>query len=351
MSRERLSTRLASGLLVALASPAAAEPVAFTARVGDRLLTSTVDLIVHGGVYYVPLTSLVEQFGGTCSTTPNQIQINLWGESARIDLDDTRVQAQAGALALGHPARQLERGPAIARSDVAPLFKAAFAMIVTETATAQRPVAPQPIQAAPRTAPSTPVAQPPANCIIIDPGHGGDDTGWVARGPIAEKSIAVGIATQLASALQGKCETVLTRTDDVALDINDRVSVANAKRGTAFVSIHAGASVSDSASGFEVFAPPPRTSGTAYPDAEVSLVLARRLEANVARTTGVERHGIRQAPCRVFRDLRMPGVLIEVGYMTNETDLQRVNSADYQARLAQGIADGLLEFMAAQSAR
>lgn len=351
MPRDFLAKFLAPAFFFALIAHAAADSVTFNVRLGEHLLTSRVELLIHGGSDYVPLKTLVEQFGGTCSTTPNQVQINLWGESARIDLDDTRVQSQAGAFALSRPARQLESGPAIARTDVAPLFKAAFGAAVTEGPPPASPMAQQPAAPAQRETSPAPIADSAARCIIIDAGHGGDDTGWVAPGPIAEKAISLAIATQVASLLQGRCETLLTRGGDTAIDIDNRISIANAKGGTVFVSIHAGAGVSESAGGFELFAPPPRTPDAAYPDAEISLDLAKRIEANVVRATGADKHGIRQAPCRIFRNLRMPGVLIEVGSMTNAADLQRIANPDYQARLARGIAGGLLEFMAAQSAR
>ncbi len=89
--------------------------------------------------------------------------------------------------------------------------------------------------------------------VVIDPGHGGNDTG--AEGPdgTQEKMVALNLARLIADQLKTGCRVVLTRSDDYRLDISGRTAVANQSRADIFISLHTGGSFSRSISASTVY--------------------------------------------------------------------------------------------------
>ena len=138
--------------------------------------------------------------------------------------------------------------------------------------------------------------------------------------------------------LEGTCQTAFTRAEDNSIATADRVSMANvALKGSLLVSIHVGASVSPAASGFELFCPV----DSGDPNAARSLALARSISNGVAQATAATPQGVHQAPCRLFTNLQMPAVLIEVGFITNPKEEPLLTNPEYQEKIAQGIANGI----------
>ena len=99
------------------------------------------------------------------------------------------------------------------------------------------------------------MAAAPQLTIVVDPGHGGTETGAIGPGGLQEKDATLEIARRLAATLPRvlSCRTVLTRDTDVLLTLDDRTSIANHERADLFLSIHANSSRSASAQGSETY--------------------------------------------------------------------------------------------------
>jgi N-acetylmuramoyl-L-alanine amidase len=240
-------------------------------------------------------------------------------------------------------------------------------------------------------------APPPrsARRIVIDAGHGGPDNGTSVTlrngARITEKSIALSIATALGAELRKRdMEVVQTRTKDTLIALQDRGRIANANGGSAFVSIHvnsAGSAQSRSAArGVETyFLSVARTEdarrlqllensaveyeGDAPSGAQndpLSFILsdmrqndhlkessnlAQRIQGSLARVHPGGNRGVKQAEFVVLVGSFMPSVLVEVGFLSNESDAAFMAKKENQARMAVSIADGIEAWFKALESR
>jgi len=223
--------------------------------------------------------------------------------------------------------------------------------------------------------------------VVIDPGHGGKDPGAVWQG-LMEKDIVLDVARQAAKKLRKLlgCEVLLTRNKDTFVPLEDRTAFANTNDADVFISIHTNAAPSHRLSGVETYflnlasdeesmrvaARENATTKRSISDLQVILNdlmlnskinesnrLARALHKEMLTTLN-KKHRIRnlkvkQAPFYVLIGARMPSALIEVGFITNPQEHQRLGSAAYREKLAEGIALGIAayakELKTAQSAR
>ena len=209
-------------------------------------------------------------------------------------------------------------------------------------------VAPGPPTPAPRT------VDRDVRVVIIDPGHGGSDAGSVGGGGLRECDLTLAVAMRLKPILEktAHVEALLTREKDRTLTLRERVSFANTNRGDLLLSIHAGAAFSPQAHGFEIYcckegqdvaagtlpeAAP--SGGSAY--AARSRAIAEQVAAALAQATEAEPRGVRQLRCHLLTDLAMPGLLIEVGFLTNPSEEAMLETQAYQTALAEGIAAGV----------
>ncbi|MFT3709235.1 MAG: N-acetylmuramoyl-L-alanine amidase [Archangium sp.] len=232
------------------------------------------------------------------------------------------------------------------------------------------------------------LATPPM--IVVDPGHGGEQTG--ASGPSGqlEKNIALAIAKQVKKQLEEdwKATVVLTRDKDALVHLSERVVLANKKAPDLFISIHANSMptatqrrlnqgietyfLSASASGEEakkVAARENAESGGQPKGASgdtLSFILAdlqksethgdsSRLaysvhEALIAETQAQDR-GVQQAPFYVLMGLDAPAILVEVGFVSHPEEGKLLANAEYQARLAKAISAGVGKFLEQLEAR
>jgi N-acetylmuramoyl-L-alanine amidase len=220
--------------------------------------------------------------------------------------------------------------------------------------------------------------------ILIDPGHGGKDPGAVGefgagkdRLKLYEKdvvlSIGLDVYERLAEKWPGKT-IMITRKDDSFPTLEERVGMANDVRlgvneAIIYVSIHANASFNKNAAGFEVWYLNPdyrRTVVDATKAAGVdkdvlpilntmleeeytteSLFLARSILDGMAATIGTSspNRGIRAEEWFVVRNARMPSVLVEVGFITNEAEARLLAEDVYLRKLGDGIYNGVVSFV------
>lgn len=222
--------------------------------------------------------------------------------------------------------------------------------------------------------------------VVIDAGHGGDDHG--ARGPagLVEKELVLDLAQRLAKKLRGQGLAVqLTRESDAFVALDARTELANRSGADLFVSIHANASRTRSARGVETFfasaeasdeaaSELARAENAAFGAAAAKLAqgdpvlailgdlmaqqqladsqeFARIAQRELARSGAARSRGVKQAPFVVLMGVRMPAVLVEVGFITNPLDEKALRRPAERERLAAGLARAIAAFGKRQDER
>lgn len=178
--------------------------------------------------------------------------------------------------------------------------------------------------------------------VVLDPGHGGEYNG-AEYGGIKEKDLNLSIALQTARLLEAEGITVeMTRRTDEDVDLYARTDFANKLQADIFVSVHCNASVEhEDALGIYT---------CAYSKDSPGWPLAERLhDAMMAATgaPGAPDFDMEERPnLVVLHSSEMPSALVECGFMSTESELAMLVQPEYQAKLARGIADGILAYLA-----
>lgn len=215
--------------------------------------------------------------------------------------------------------------------------------------------------------------------VIIDAGHGGNDPGARGKSGLREKDVNLDITRRLARILKSEgIEVVLTRSSDKFIPLHRRVDIANNSRADIFISIHSNANRVRSLNGFEVYYVAPSVSDTkrAYaaaqeaalnldsscfaaspPDLKAilwdmiytynraeSIELARSICKAMGNNLDGRSMRIKGARFEVLRGVRMPGVLIETGFLSNREEEQMLKNGYYRQKIAEGIADGIGDY-------
>jgi N-acetylmuramoyl-L-alanine amidase len=225
----------------------------------------------------------------------------------------------------------------------------------------------------------------PRPLIVLDPGHGGIDTGTKSSGGELEKDIVLNVALRLRDRLEkdGKCRVLMTRTDDTFVPLADRVRVARGAGASLFVSVHAdalprregdaqGASVytlsetasdseaarlaekenrADVIAGVDLKTEPDDVAGILIDLAEretksFSLQFAHKLVGELKTATRLHKTPLKSAGFRVLRAPDVPSVLVELGYVSNRQDLQSLLSEPWRNRTAETIAKAIETYFA-----
>ncbi|MDZ8257618.1 N-acetylmuramoyl-L-alanine amidase [Nostoc sp. ChiQUE01b] len=172
--------------------------------------------------------------------------------------------------------------------------------------------------------------------VLIDPGHGGKDSGAVGIGGAREKDVILPIGKRLAEILQQNgVQVVMTRDSDYFVTLPGRVQLAERANADVFVSIHAnsaGASRPD-VNGLETY----------YYDS--GLGLARTVHNSILQSLNIRDRGVRRARFYVLRKSSMPSILVETGYMSGRQDMARLRTSAYQNQMAEAIARGVLQYL------
>jgi N-acetylmuramoyl-L-alanine amidase len=225
------------------------------------------------------------------------------------------------------------------------------------------------------------------NTVIIDPGHGGRDSGALGPGGTKEKDVVLAVAKELKKLVDERQEikAVMTRNDDSFVGLYQRAALAKKANGKLFISIHANAGQSREAEGVEIFfLSAARTEDARYvaqrenesvkyednPGMYRKLIndagtvndiqndmasnvflkesqdLCTVLLENVFKTTRQSNRGVKQAGFYVLAGTRtaMPSVLFEIGFISNPEEEKMLNRISYQKRIAQAIYDSIIKF-------
>lgn len=295
---------------------------------------------------------------------------------SRIVLDTTGPVKVEKAFAMppgdGQPAKLV--------LDLAPIDRDSFLRTIAlenRVARAPKPEAPVKADADPRP------------LIVLDPGHGGIDTGTHGPGGELEKDVVLAFAKELRGKLEasGKYRVSMTRTDDTFVSLNDRVRFARARNAGLFVSIHAdalpkregqadGATVytlsekasdaeaarlaekenrADVIAGVDLTAESDDVANILVDLAQretktFSLQFAKVAVGELKRTARLHKHPLKSAGFVVLRAPDVPSVLIELGYMSDKEDLSHLTSQAWRVRNAVALAQAIDEFFGARLA-
>lgn len=216
--------------------------------------------------------------------------------------------------------------------------------------------------------------------IVVDPGHGGRDPGAVGHNKTREKDVTLGMAKKLAAALRKElgCKVLMTRSDDRYLKLQSRTAYANKVGADLFISLHANASTNRNAYGLETYylnlsknnqaaAVAARENGTSLAEvgnleailfdlmANAKINESSRLAAEIQQAmiqslspkfSRIKDLGVRQGPFHVLLGATMPSVLVETAFISNGREEKRLNSDDYQKKVAQAIVQGVKDYSA-----
>ncbi|MBE9529348.1 MAG: N-acetylmuramoyl-L-alanine amidase [Proteobacteria bacterium] len=231
-------------------------------------------------------------------------------------------------------------------------------------------------------------ASNPVDVIVIDPGHGGVDSGALGRGGLTEKDVVLGVAMGLRDVLRERLPEVkvlLTRENDTFIPLEERIGLANSAHADIFISIHVNAARNKKASGVETFFLsylPTDAEAMELAEAENRVVqqksgksddevnsevatndlknilhdlaqsvthhessaLAEAIQVSMVKGTGRPDRGVKQAPFTVLEGASMPAVLVEVGFISNRREERWLKGVKVHKRIADSIAHGITEF-------
>ena len=240
-------------------------------------------------------------------------------------------------------------------------------------------------QAAIRNEPAAQASTDPRPMVVIDPGHGGIDTGTKGLDGQEEKDLVLAFGLKLRELLErsGKYRVSMTRKDDTFIPLTERVRIARQLKAALFISIHAdsvprsegiaeGASVytlsehasdaeagrlaetenrSDIIAGVDLSAEPDDVANILIDLAQretktFSLQFAQMLVGDIKRVAPLHLRPVKSAGFIVLKAPDVPSVLIELGYMSTRRDLKNLTSADWQAHTADAMAHAVDNFFA-----
>jgi N-acetylmuramoyl-L-alanine amidase len=215
--------------------------------------------------------------------------------------------------------------------------------------------------------------------VVIDPGHGGPRPGTISKSGLQEKEVNLAVALALQKLLREKAglEAVLTRESDVDVGLEDRTVIANQKRADLFVSIHANAHRDRKRGGVETFflnvsVDPSVIALAAEENAtstknigqmktildkivqnskvQESMNLARAVQGNLVKALakdlpGIKDLGVKGGPFWVLIGGEMPSVLVEISHLSNAKEEAKLKTKKYRELAAQGIYDGIMEYI------
>lgn len=169
--------------------------------------------------------------------------------------------------------------------------------------------------------------------VVVDAGHGGRDNGAYRHFGGAEKIATLDVAKRLEQKLrESQLRTVMTRTSDVFIPLEQRVAIENAQKNSIFVSIHFNDSSRRRIHGYET-----------YYHSPISRELAERIQRKLMTIPNSANRGVHFASFRVLRLAYYPAVLVECGFLSNRREGGDARDSEYRELLADRIAEAIVE--------
>jgi N-acetylmuramoyl-L-alanine amidase len=215
--------------------------------------------------------------------------------------------------------------------------------------------------------------------IVIDPGHGGHDTGTIGPNGLEEKDLVLDVSRRLGKLLETRlgAEVIFTRKDDTFIPLETRTAIANQARADLFISVHANSSHDPEARGVETY----YLNFTSSPDAlevaarenavsetsiyglqdlvkkialkekiEESREFASDVEQSLhsglsAKAPAIRDRGVKKAPFIVLIGANMPSILAEISFVSNPIDERRLSTSEYRQRIAESLYRGIANYV------
>ncbi len=175
--------------------------------------------------------------------------------------------------------------------------------------------------------------------IILDPGHGGKDPGTV-KGSASEKNITLKVSTQVKQLLENAgAKVYMTRTGDTYPSLQDRVDFTQANYGEIFVSVHVNSAANTSAQGTETYYA--ISTGDMYQE---DVDLATFVNNQIVNNLNMKNRGVKQEQYYVIRNMVIPSILVELGFLTNTEDNSKMTNDEYVKLFAESIYNGILQY-------
>ena len=175
--------------------------------------------------------------------------------------------------------------------------------------------------------------------IILDPGHGGKDVGTIL-GTIYEKNITLKVSTLVKQKLENAGAKVhMTRTGDTFPTLQGRVDFTNANYGEIFVSVHVNSASNTSASGTETYYS--ISAGDMYQE---DIDLGTFVNNQIVNNLNMKNRGVKQYPYYVINNMSIPSILVELGFLTNSEDRQKLTNDEYVNKYADSIYNGIMQY-------
>ncbi len=217
------------------------------------------------------------------------------------------------------------------------------------------------------------------NRIVIDPGHGGHDSGTLGPGGIEEKNVVLDVALRLGRLLHQRLgsDVIFTRTDDTFIPLETRTAIANQAQADLFISIHANSSSDPDTRGVEVYYLNFTTSADALEVAarenavsdesihqlsDLVKKIALQDKINESRAfaadvdqalydgleqgnPGLKDRGVKKAPFVVLIGANMPSILAEISFLTNPDSAAELRTPAYRERIAEALYRGVAQYV------
>jgi N-acetylmuramoyl-L-alanine amidase len=216
--------------------------------------------------------------------------------------------------------------------------------------------------------------------IVIDPGHGGHDTGTIGPTGLMEKDLCLDVALRLGKIIEQRlpgADVVYTRSDDTFVPLEERTNIANQAKADLFISIHANSSRDHAARGIETYYLNLKGSAEAMEVAarenassqegvhdlqnlvmkiaktekiDESKELAEDIQDSLAKriqktSKPVKNRGVRKAPFVVLIGADMPSILTEISFLSNPADEQMLKKPEQRQKVAEGLYQGVVSYL------
>jgi len=215
--------------------------------------------------------------------------------------------------------------------------------------------------------------------IVIDPGHGGHDTGTIGPNGLLEKDLVLDVSRRLGKLLEARlgADVVFTRRDDTFIPLETRTSIANQEQADLFVSVHANSSHDPDARGVETyylnFTSSPEALEVAARENAASdkdihelqdlvkkIALREKIDESrefasdvqeslhsglATKSAGIRDRGVKKAPFVVLIGANMPSILAEISFISNPIDEKRLKGPGYRQRIAESLYRGISRYV------
>jgi N-acetylmuramoyl-L-alanine amidase/type II secretory pathway predicted ATPase ExeA len=217
--------------------------------------------------------------------------------------------------------------------------------------------------------------------IVIDPGHGGRDTGTIGPHGVLEKDVCLDVALRLGNLIEENlpnAEVIYTRSTDRYVSLEERTAIANQAKADLFISIHANSSDDHAVRGVETYylnlATSPESAQVATRENALSQMQLHDLQDLIKKIAGNDKikesrefaidiqnslsrrlqrvnwretnRGVKRAPFIVLIGAEMPSVLSEISFVSNTSDERLLANSDHRERMAEGLFNGIATYLA-----